>query len=184
MHRRSVLASVVPAVAGSLAAPALATRQEPTALAGHPLVGAWLVVFPGQAAFPAVFHPDGTVLTAVPPSYVDPALGLTLQSPTIGVWTPVGDRGCRMVSVQALSDEAGNFIGTWANEVHPEVSADGQTFTDTTPQRIVVRDATNAIVSDQVAPVPPGSVLGIRIGIDLGALMVPVAEPTASTPTP
>ena len=59
------------------------------------------------------------------------------------------------------------------------MSADGQTFTDTTPQRVVMRDANNTITFDQILPVEP-PVTGVRLspgGVDL-----PVTVPVNATP--
>jgi hypothetical protein len=93
---------------------------------------------------PNTFAADGSVNVAFPPNYVDPTLGLTFQGPALGTWESTGARSGHFTVVQALSDANGTHVGTFLFEAHPEVSADGQTFSADTPQRVVVRDAANA----------------------------------------
>jgi hypothetical protein len=89
-----VLVSVVSgALTGALALVRTGAAQEatPDALAGHPLVGTWLVLTPGGVT-PQTFAADGSTVGAVPPNYVDPMLGLTFQGPLLGQWEAVGER--------------------------------------------------------------------------------------------
>ena len=65
------------------ARPAAAQDATAEAMAGHPLVGTWAVMVPG-AVIPQIFGPDGSVVTAFPPNYVDPALGLAFHGPPSG----------------------------------------------------------------------------------------------------
>ena len=54
-----------------------ASAQEETGdLAGHPLTGTWAALTPGGVV-PQIHGADGSIITAFPPTYVDPALGLT-----------------------------------------------------------------------------------------------------------
>jgi hypothetical protein len=180
--RRTALAALG---AGSLTLAASgrhASAQEGTGdLAGHPLGGTWLAMTPGRV-IPAIFGADGSVVAAFPANYVDPAIGLTFKGPALGTWAADGDRRGHFTAIQALSDGKGTYVGTWQFEGHPEVSADGQTFSDSTPQRVITRDAANNIISDQVIPVDP-PVTATRIGATVESVVLPVATPAAATPT-
>lgn len=159
-----------------------AHQATPAALAGHPLVGTWLVNTPGGLS-PAIFAADGSVVLGVTPNYVDPQLGLTFQGPLLGTWEPDGERSGHQTVVQALSDANGTYTGTYMFDGYPEVSADGQTFTASKPQRVVVRDAANTIILDQVFPMEP-PVTATRIGATIESVVFPAATPTAGTPAP
>jgi hypothetical protein len=184
MRRRSVLLSVVSAaIASAFAVKSSTAAQEapPGSLAGHPLTGTWLVNTPGGLS-PAIFAADGSVVLGVTPNYVDPQLGLTFQGPLLGTWQPDGERSGQQTVVQALSDANGTYTGTFMFDGYPEVSADGQTFTASKPQRVVVRDATNTITFDQVVPMEP-PVTATRIGATIDSVVFPAATPMAGTPT-
>lgn len=159
-----------------------AVAQDATtdALAEHPFAGTWLVTTPGGIS-PATFAADGSVVLGFPPSYVDPQLGPTFHGPALGTWEAAGERRGHFAVVQALSDANGAIVGTFLFEGHPTVSDDGQTFTDAEPQRVIIRDAANAVIFDQVLPVDP-PVTASRIGTDIGAIPFPAGTPGAGTP--
>jgi hypothetical protein len=121
-----------------------AAAQDAADLATHPLVGTWVVMTPGGVV-PQTFGPDGSTVGALPPSYVDPTLGLTLQGPVLGVWEASGERSGHFTVIQALSAPDGTYLGTFQFEADPEVSEDGRTFSAGKPQRVVVRDAGNNV---------------------------------------
>jgi hypothetical protein len=150
------------------------------AMATHPIVGAWFVEVP-DGALPNVFHADGTAILAVPPTYLDPMLGVTtFQGPFVGAWEPTSERGAHFTAIQALSDAEGAAMGSFTFEGYLLVSEDGQRFTADTPDaRIIVRDATNAILADEHFPFP---VTGYRI--TPGSMILPEGTPLAGTPTP
>src|SRR4051794_28206069 len=183
VSRRAILAGVAGTALG-LSALDGAAAQEATAgaLAGHPLIGTWLVNTPGGLS-PAIFAADGSVVLGVTPNYVDPQLGLTFQGPLLGTWAPDGERSGHQTVVQALSDANGTYLGTFMFDGYPEVSADGQTFTASKPQRTVVRDAANTIIWDQVSPMEP-PVPAPRIGATIESVVFPAAPPMAGPPTP
>lgn len=156
---------------------AAAQEATPATLASHPIVGAWLSIAPPPPG-PSVFAADGTVHIAFAPNYVDPALGLMFQGAMLGMWEPASERGIRFTAIQVLTDPEGMFVGTLTLEGHPLVSEDGQTFTDTSEARGIVRDAANAIVSDDTFT---GDVLAVRI--TPGSLIFPEGAPAAGTPT-
>ena len=150
------------------------------AMATHPIVGAWFVEVP-DGALPNVFHADGTAILAVPPTYLDPMLGVTtFQGPFVGAWEPTSARGAHFTAIQALSDAEGTAMGSFTFEGYILVSEDGRRFTADTPDaRIIVRDATNAILADEHFPFP---VTGYRI--TPGSMILPEGTPVAGTPIP
>jgi hypothetical protein len=155
MRRRSVLLSAVSGVVtGALAISRSTTAQEatPSAMANHPIVGAWLVMDPSDPlnTRPAIFAADGTMTIGyVPASCREPERGVVLQGTAIGVWEPTGERGVHLTYVQSLSDLNGAYLGTLTRDAYPEVSDDGQSFRDDGTQvHITVRDAANTIVNE------------------------------------
>ncbi len=161
---------------------ALATTARPTAaqegagnLAGHPIVGTWAVMAP-DGVIPQIHGPDGSVVVAYPPNFVDPMLGLTFHGPGLGRWEADDERNCHFAAIQALSDANGAFIGTLLFEAGIEVSADGQTWVGggSTPLRIIVRDAANNVTFDQVLSGGP-PVTATRIGATVESVILPVA---------
>ncbi len=187
VSRRTALAGLG---AGGLGL-ALAATARPAAaqegagdLAGHPLVGTWAVMAP-DGVIPQIHGPDGSVVVAYPPNYVDPTLGLTFHGPALGRWEADGERSGRFAVIQALSDASGAFIGTLLFGAGIEVSADGQTWVGggSTPLHIVVRDAANNVTVDQVLPPGGPPVTAARIGPTVESVVLPVASPTAGTPT-
>ncbi len=184
LNRRTALGGIGAAAALGLGHLNRAAAQEATpdamtrmmAMASHPIVGAWLVLNPTPG--PAIFAADGTITLGVAPNYLDPTLGLTFQGPLLGAWEPVSERGVHFTAMQVLTDADGTYVGTFTIDAHPVVSADGQRFTDTGQTRFIVRDATNAIVSDTTIT---DDQAGIRI--TPGALLLADATPAAGTPT-
>ena len=159
-----------------------ASAQDTTAeaMAGHPLVGTWVVMVPG-AVIPQIFGPDGSVVTAFPPNSVDPALGLAFHGAALGRWEATGDRSGHFTVIQARSDADGVYVGTFQYEANPEVSADGRSLVNTKPQRVIVRDAANNVTLDQVFSGPP--VTATRVGATMDSVDLPPATPPAATPT-
>jgi hypothetical protein len=155
MRRRSVLLSAVSgALTGALAVRRTTTAQAatPSAIANHPIVGAWLVMNPSDPlnTRPAIFAADGTLTVGyVPASDLQPERGAILQGTAIGVWEPTGERSVHLTYVQALADPNGAYLGTLTRDAHPDVSEDGQSFRDDgTRVQITFRDATNTIVNE------------------------------------
>jgi hypothetical protein len=149
-------------------------------LAGHPLVGTWLVMTPG-AVVPQSHGPDGSILAAFPPNYVDPILGLTFQGVALGRWESTGARSGRFTFIQALSDDAGAYIGTWQLAGYLEASEDGQSWVGgQIPSRVIVRDAGNTVIFDEEEPVDQ-PVTATRVGATAESVVLP-ATPAAATP--
>src|SRR5688572_19482920 len=151
MRRRSLLlAAVSGSLTGALAVRRTTTAQEatPSAMANHPIVGAWLVMNPSDPldTRPAIFAADGTMTVGCVPSYADPERGVVLEGTAIGVWEPTGERSVHLTYVQALSDLNGTYLGTLTRDAYPEVSDDRKSFRDDgTRVHITVRDAANTI---------------------------------------
>ncbi len=177
---RGLLLGAASLVGIGKAEPGEAAKQQATDLSGHPLVGSWVGMTPGGPV-PAIFHPDGSFVAAFGSNAIDPGLGLFFQGPAIGRWEVVGERGSHFTAIQKLTAPDGTLLGTFQFEGHPEVSEDGQTFVDSTPQRVVTRDAQNAVTFDQILPADP-PVRGYRLtpnGVDL-----PAAAQASASPTP
>ena len=159
------------------------SAQEADTLAGHPLVGTWLAMVPSGAS-PETFAADGSFIAS--PPIIEPwPEGVTLLSPLLGTWESTGERSGRFTAVQALSDPDGTYTGSLTIDGHLEVSEDGQSFVDDSPQTtLTFRDAANAVVAvinpyqDSDASIPP--VTGIRMSV--GAPGFPEAPDAAATP--
>ena len=168
--------------------PATAQEATPSALARHSIVGAWMIMNPGNPpnASPAIFSADGTFSAAGAPSAIDPQRGVVLGSPVIGVWEPTGERSVHVTWVQALSDLNGTYLGTFTLDGYPEVSADGQSWDDEGTQvHFTIRDASNTIVQEvgggnaAEPATPPVHAMRMQVG-NPG---LPEGTATASTPT-
>ncbi len=183
VSRRTAMASLgVGALAVAAAdGPAAAAQEGAGDLAGHLLVGTWAVMSPDGVS-PQIHGPDGSVVVAFPPNYVDPLLGLIFQGPALGRWEADGERTGHFTFFQALSDANGTYIGTFQLADELEVSADGQTWSGTTSAHIIVRDAANNVIFDQMVPVDP-PVTATRMGATVESVVLPVATPAVATPT-
>jgi hypothetical protein len=161
---------------------AIGQEAAPDALATHPLVGTWAALTPG-GVIPQTHHADGSIIAAGPPNYVDPALGLTFQGPSLGQWESTGARSGRFTFLQALSDADGAYIGTFQLAADIEASEDGQTWSGTNEARAIVRDAGNAVIFDEMLQFDT-PVTGTRIGATIESVVLPVTASTGGTPTP
>lgn len=182
VSRRAALGGIGAAVAVGLTRADRAVAQNTGDLANHPLVGTWAVMTEGGIV-PQTHGADGSFIAAYPPNYVDPATGLTFQGPGLGRWEPVSERGGRFSLLQALADAEGAYIGSAQLAAEIEASEDGQSWHDTGGgPHIVVRDAANTVVFDQVVSTPT-LVSALRIGATIESLTIPAAPP-AGTPEP
>lgn len=158
------------------------SASQSASLADHPLTGSWAAMTPGGVV-PQIHGADGSLIAAFPPNYVDPLLGLTFQGPALGRWEADGERSGHFTFIQALSDAKGAYIGTFQLAAEIEVSEDGQTWSGSDNQpRAIVRDAANNVIFDQMIPVDL-PVTATRIGSTGDSIVLPVATPTAATPT-
>jgi len=183
LSRRTALAGLSTAGLGlALTTPRRhASAQGTDDLAGHPLAGTWAVMTPGGIV-PQIHGADGSLIAAFPPSYVDPALGLTFQGPALGRWEADGERTGHFTFIQALSDPDGTYTGTFQLADELEVSADGQAWSGSTSAHIIVRDAANNVLVDEEIPFD-SPVTATRIGATIESVVLPTGTPTAATPT-
>jgi len=185
MRRRSVLVSGLTgafASAFAVGRPTMAQEATPEALADHPLVGTWAAMTPGGVV-PQTHGPDGSIIAAFPPNYVDPGLGLTFQGPALGRWESTGARSGRFNIIQALTDGAGAYVGTFQLAADLAASEDGQTWSGTHEARAIMRDAANNVTFEEVLTFDT-PVTGTRIGATIDSVVLPAATPMAGTPTP
>jgi len=189
LTRRTALSGVAAAALGLSQVPSVTAQDAtPNAMASHPIVGAWMIMNPGNPpnASPAIFTADGTFSAAGAPSSIDPQRGVVLGSPVIGVWEPTGERSIHVTWVQVLSDGNGAYLGTFTLDGYPQVSADGQSWDDEGTQvHFTIRDASNAVTMEAgggngAEPATP-PVHAIRMQV--GNPGFPEGPPMAGTPT-
>ncbi len=179
LSRRTALAGLGATGLGlALASSATAQEASLSDLAGHPLTGTWAALTPGGVV-PQIHGADGSLIAAFPPSYVDPALGLTFQGPALGRWEADGERTGHFTFIQALSDANGTYVGTFQLADELEMGADGQTWSGTMSAHIIVRDAANNVLIDQEIPFD-SPVTGTRIGATIESVVLPVVTPAAT----
>lgn len=152
------------------------------ALTEHPLVGSWVAMTPFGASA-ETFAADGSFVAAYPAVEQGPQ-GAAFYSAGIGRWESSGPRSGRFTAVQAITDAKGTSLGTLTIDGHLDVSADGQSFVDHSPQTtLTYRDATGAVIAT-ITPFHAGStaspVTGIRMGV--GAPGIPSRTSAAATP--
>ncbi len=159
------------------------SAQEGTAdLAGHPLVGTWMAMAPDGAS-PETFYADGSFVGG-PPIIVPGDGAPSYLGPAIGVWESTGERSGHATFVQALGDATGTYTGTLTIDAHLQVSEDGNSFVDDSPETtITIRDPRNNVVAvihpyaDAGSTVAP--VTGIRMSPGNPGFPEAVATPTA-----
>ena len=99
-----------------------AQDATPAALAGHPLIGAWLLDTdsndPANAPSLVIFHDDGTYVQAD----ADGSNG-------IGTWEATGATSAALTALYLGRDESGGFGGTVKVRATIELDASGETFT-------------------------------------------------------
>jgi hypothetical protein len=186
LSRRTALGAVGAAAVLGLGHLSGAAAQEatPDALANHPIVGVWLFINATVPPSPstAIFAADGSVVIESTVNYKDTERGVVYASDLIGTWEPTGPRSIHLTGISIESDANALFTGTSTLDGYPEVSEDGQTWTDPgTQAQLTIRDATNAVVAvlggggDQPPITPP--VMATRMSP--GPLVFP---PTPQTP--
>jgi hypothetical protein len=184
VSRRTALAGLGGGLGVALAArggSALAQEGDGD-MGGHPLAGTWLALTAGGVV-PQTHNADGSMIAAFPPNYVDPALGLTFQGPALGQWEPIDERRGRFTFIQALADADGTYLGTFQLSAGIEASEDGQTWVGNDEPRIIMRDAANAVLMDEIVPIEP-AVTGTRIGATAESVVLPEMAAMVATPQP
>ena len=160
---------------------AAGAQDAGTDVAAHPLAGTWAALTPGGMV-PQIHGADGSVIAAFTPNYIDPALGLIFQGPGLGRWEADGERAGNFTFIQGLSDANGTYVGTFQLADRLEVSEDGQMWSGSPTSHIVMRDAANNVLSDEVIPFD-SPVTAIRIGATIESLVLPIVTPMTGTPT-
>lgn len=166
----------------------VAQDATPAPLAGHPIVGTWLLMNATDPPSPstASFAADGSVVVESVVNYKDPTRGVVYASDLVGTWEPIGARGVHLTAVAIETDADGAYSGTTTLDAYPVVAADGQTWTDDGTQvKVTVRDAANVVVATlggggSAEPITP-PVVATRMRP--GALVFP-PMPAAATPCP
>jgi len=180
LSRRTALGGVgVAAAALSLGHLDRAAAQEttPSAMANHPIVGAWMVTTPAGPSM-AVFFADGINIQGLPASQTGP-FGVSFVSPQVGTWEPTGPRSVHFTGVQFHSDANGILVGTVTIDAYPTVSEDGQTLLDDNPESgPTIRDATGNVI-DVLKGGPP--VTAVRMSV--GSPGLAMGTPVPGTPT-
>lgn len=188
--RRAALGGVgIAAAALGLTSVSRVAAQEatPSAMTSHPMVGAWLVMNPGDPphASPVILSADGTTMVGDVPATIDPQLGLVFQGTPLGVWEPVGERGVHITYVQGLATADGTYNGTFTLDAYPVASEDGESFFDDGAKvHVTIRDAYNVITleagGEGADPITP-PVHAQRMHV--GNPGFPEGTATAGTPT-
>jgi hypothetical protein len=120
----------------------------PAGLAGHPLVGSWIVNDPQGQPSVTAFTADGVVVDAE-----------TGGGTGIGSWQATGERTAAFTFVIQASDAAQHFTGTIVIRGTAEVDASGDTFTAPYSYTVVQEDGT-------VLDSGTGTVTGTRLPIE------------------
>jgi hypothetical protein len=102
MRRRSVLVSGMSGVLTSAIALGHTTRAQgatPTAMAGHPFVGTWIVSDPADPTG----MPTTNIITA-DGGLIDPSVGAA------GVWTATGERTADFTLIALVTEDGGSYF--------------------------------------------------------------------------
>ena len=159
-----------------------ATALQGQSLAGHPLVGSWLLTGTFDigltVAATSIAGADGSLIIVFPPVEVDPRGQVRLRGPAVGAWEAVDDRTGRYTVVHVLSDLDGGYLGTMTIDGESVIGDDGKTLADTDSKRLLtLRDPANAIIAE----VPGASVTslsGRRITPGNAGFSEPIGEGT------
>jgi hypothetical protein len=155
--------------------PAAAQDGTPTAMAGHPLVGAW--VLDNDVDDPV--NPPELIVFAADGSYIGAAVDGTN---TIGAWEATGTHSAAVTLVFFVPGEDGASGATVTVRGTVDVAADGQSFT--APYTLEVTDPEGA----RSGEFGPSTATGTRITVEpMGTPVAPISAlfaPLAGTPTP
>ena len=175
MRRLALLVSLVAVFVGLMAVGvrpgAVAQEGTPAAMAGHPLVGTWLLTFPPESGMAPVldsFTADGVIVQTEADG-----------SGASGAWEATGERTARITIVFLAADEAGGLalVGTVRGEIEVDEAGDG--FTGSFATEGTAPDGT-------VIPFGEGTAQGTRIEVQgreaMGTPMAGIAG--IGTPAP
>ena len=140
-----LIAAIVGAIGSGGSSLGVSAQDQPDDLSGHPLVGTWMAMTPFGAS-PETLSADGSFISGPPIIEPGPDGGVIFLGPGIGVWESTGERSGRATFVQALGDATGAYTGTLTIDAHLDVSEDGQSFVDNSPETtLTFRDANNVV---------------------------------------
>jgi len=168
VSRRSALAGLG---AGGLGLALAATVRQasahdakPNALAGHPAVGAWLVLNAPTGPTTIIFSADGTAVFGTQATQATPQGGVFVSA-SLGTWESTGEHSIRFTAVNWLSDANGASAGSITVDAYQTVSADGQSFASDPATVVTIRDASYNVVM-VIGPNGPGRpVTGVRMSV-------------------
>jgi len=180
VHRIAIVASVLAILLMGLFAAGRTARTAaqdgtPAAMAGHPLVGAWLLDAdtddPENPPALVVFSSDGVYTQA---DY-DGSVG-------VGSWEPTGPTSGALTFFQQFPNEDEDFGGSTVVRATIEATDDGETFTASYTLEFVEPDG----ASD--GEIGPGTATATRIAVEpmgtpVASFDEAFAEPEAGTPT-
>ena len=123
--------------------------------ADHPLMGVWLAMAnpprrdqDPQYPAPSIFAADGTVILSFVPAHINMTGDLEYSGSPLGVWEPYDEQTGHFTVVQVLVDKTGALAGSLTIDGHPQVGADGTTFTDDgSLVTVTIRDPTGKVVN-------------------------------------
>jgi hypothetical protein len=181
--RRSSIAALTAAGLGMALASTRTAGAQETDLAGHPMVGNWLVRTPDGSLGVNHCRPDGTWTHTGAPLTAAPEGTVTYQSLQNGVWEPdpENERGIHFVSIQGLYDTGGAYVGTFIIDGYPIVSEDGQTISDDWSRSVLTtRDANDEVIDELHLDPSTPPIAGVRL--TPGELVFPPLHTAEATP--
>lgn len=137
----------------------------------HPLVGTWLMT-PADGMVLTTFGTDGSFISVIATNSLNLTLAVKNQGLALGHWEPIGDHSAHFSAIQVFIDNDGTYVGSRTFEGHPVLIEDHQRFMDESPQHVVIRDAANVVIDDQLVPVVP-PIVATRIGASPDSLVFP-----------
>ena len=154
---------------------AVAQDATPDAVAGHPLVGSWVVIDvsePGDTPSVTVFTGDGIVLDAA------------AEGGAAGSWEPTGPRSAAVTFVVPVAED--EFAGSIIIRGTIEVDAAGDAFTSPYSYTVVAADGTvvdagRSVVEATRVPVEPIEAEGTPLAaVPTWTVATPEASPAAT----
>ena len=158
-------------LATTIAAPGVVAQDESTSMAGHPMVGTWLIADPTGAEPPELFFAsaDGT------------AASTSAEGTGFGSWTATGDRTADATVWFPMVDPQAGFLGMATMRASVEASEDGQSFAGT--YTVEPPAAMAEAMGWPVGELGPGDVSGVRVVVEpMGEPVAPMPEMAEETP--
>lgn len=147
----------------TMAAPGVVAQDESTSMAGHPMVGTWLIE-PTTAEPPELFFASADGIAA----------STSAEGTGYGSWVATGDRTADATVWFPLVDPEAGFLGMATMRASVEASADGQSFAGT--YTVEPPAAMAEAMGWPVGELGPGDVSGVRVMVE------PMGEPVAPMP--